>query len=73
MQLIDRGLRARGVSTAMRDVPLAEIASFRSAFLTNCGCPVRPVAAIDGVELEVDDALMQTLEACHASNPLQPI
>jgi branched-subunit amino acid aminotransferase/4-amino-4-deoxychorismate lyase len=73
MQLIENGLRERGIATAMRNVPLADVATFRSAFLTNCGCPVRPVASIDGVELEVDDALMRTLEACHASNPPQPI
>jgi branched-subunit amino acid aminotransferase/4-amino-4-deoxychorismate lyase len=73
MQLIENGLRERGIGTATRNVPLADVAAFRSAFLTNCGCPVRPVASIDGIELEIDATLMRTLEACHASNPLQGI
>jgi 4-amino-4-deoxychorismate lyase len=73
MQLIESGLRHRGIATTSRRVALDDLAGFRSAFLSNCGCPVRPVAAIDGIELAIDAELTRMLDGCHASNPPQPI
>jgi 4-amino-4-deoxychorismate lyase len=73
MQLLDHGLRALGIASESRRVTCADLATFRSAFLTNAGCPVRMVASIDDVELEVDVALERTLVACHTANPLQAI
>lgn len=73
MQLIDNGLRARGIASTSRRVTRGDLATFRSAFLTNCGCPVRAVASIDDVALAVDADLERTLAACHAANPLQAI
>lgn len=73
MQLIDRGLHARGIATTSRRVTRDDLATFRSAFLTNCGCPVQAVAAIDDVVLAIDADLAATLAAAHAANPPQPI
>jgi branched-subunit amino acid aminotransferase/4-amino-4-deoxychorismate lyase len=50
-----------------------ESANYRSAFLTNSSCAVRPVAAIDGVEFAVDHDLTALLEECYAASPLQEI
>jgi len=73
MQLIDNGLRARGISSTSRRVTREDLPTFRAAFLTNCGNPVRAVASIDDVELAVDADFERTLVASHAANPLQPI
>ena len=73
MRLLQAELRERGVATPSRRVGQDDVATFRSAFLTNSSCAVRPIASIDGVELAVDPDLTQLLEACYAANPLQPI
>lgn len=73
MQLLQRGLQERGIATSTRRIELAEARTFRSAFFTNSGCAVRPIASIDGTDLLVDAELFELLEACYASNPLQPI
>lgn len=73
MQLLQRGLQERGIATSTRRIELAEASTFRSAFFTNSGCAVRPIASIDGMDLIVDSELSGLLEACYASNPLQPI
>jgi branched-subunit amino acid aminotransferase/4-amino-4-deoxychorismate lyase len=73
MQLLQKGLRERGVASDSHRVAHADIGAFRSAFLTNCSCAVRPVAAIDGVRLAVDAELNAMLEACYVSNAPQAI
>lgn len=73
MQLLQAGMRARGVATASRRIALGDIGAYRSAFLTNSSCPVRPIASIDDIELTVDPDLTALLEACYAANPLQTI
>jgi branched-subunit amino acid aminotransferase/4-amino-4-deoxychorismate lyase len=73
MQLIDNGLRARGIASTSRRVTREDVPAFRSAFLTNCGCPVRGVASIDDAAFAVDADFERLLGACHASNPLQAI
>jgi branched-subunit amino acid aminotransferase/4-amino-4-deoxychorismate lyase len=73
MQLFDLALRRRSVVTAFRSVPRAELAGYRSAFLTNSSCAVRPVAAIDGVDFAIDHDLTALLDECYAANPWQPI
>jgi branched-subunit amino acid aminotransferase/4-amino-4-deoxychorismate lyase len=73
MQLIHDGLRARGIASTARRVTREDIATFRSAFLTNCGCPVRAVASIDDVGLAVGADFERVLAACHAASPLQTI
>lgn len=73
MQLIDAGLRARGIASTSRRVAREDLATFRGAFLTNGGCPVQAVASIDDVAYAADPDFATLIAACHAANPLQPI
>ncbi|HEX5121899.1 MAG TPA: aminotransferase class IV family protein [Rhodanobacteraceae bacterium] len=73
MQLLQKGLRERGTASDSHRVAHIDVGAFRSAFLTNCSCAVRPVAEIDGVRFAVDPALTAMLEACYASNAPQAI
>ena len=73
MQLLDEGLRSRGIATASVTIARAELPSYRSAFLTNSSCAVRPIAAIDGVDFVLDDDLTALLEECYAAAPWQKI
>jgi len=73
MQLLERGLRARGVATITRRIALDEVGAFRAAFFTNSGCTARAVASIDSVAFAHDLELIALLDACYASNPPQPI
>jgi 4-amino-4-deoxychorismate lyase len=73
MQLLQKGLRERGIPTVSRRIVRADIAQYRSAFFTNSGCAVRPVMAIDATDFAVDADLTAELEACYAANPWQPI
>jgi branched-subunit amino acid aminotransferase/4-amino-4-deoxychorismate lyase len=73
MQLLQKGLRERGVPSDSHRIAQADIGAFRSAFLTNCSRAVRPVAEIDGVRFTIDAELNTMLEACYASNAPQPI
>jgi branched-subunit amino acid aminotransferase/4-amino-4-deoxychorismate lyase len=73
MQLLQQGLQERGIATSTRRIELMEVTTFRSAFFTNSGCAVRPIASIDGMDLIIDAELSALLEACYARNPLQPI
>ena len=73
MQLLQKGLRERGVASDSHRVAHADIGAFRSAFLTNCSCAVRPIAEIDGVRFAVDAELNAMLDRCYASNARQAI
>jgi branched-subunit amino acid aminotransferase/4-amino-4-deoxychorismate lyase len=73
MQLLQAGLQQRGVPTTSRRITRADIATFRSAFLTNSSCAVQPIAAIDGVNFTIDPDLDRMLEDCYATNPWQEI
>ena len=73
MQLLQAGLQQRGVPTTSRRIARADIATFRSAFLTNSSCAVQPIAAIDGVHFTVDPDLNRLLEECYDANPSQEI
>ena len=73
MQLLNHGLQLRGIATARSSVARANVGAYRSAFLTNSSCPVRPVAAIDGVDFVVDDELTRLLAECCDANPWQTI
>lgn len=73
MQLLDAGLRDRGVPTLTRRVELAEVASFRAAFFTNSSCAVKPIAGIDAVEFETDADLIAMLEAAADAAHWQPL
>jgi branched-subunit amino acid aminotransferase/4-amino-4-deoxychorismate lyase len=73
MQLVKKGLGARGMATRSQRISLGELSRYRAAFLTNSSCCVRPIASIDDIELAIDPAVTALIEACHASNPWQPI
>ncbi|HKP66264.1 MAG TPA: aminotransferase class IV [Casimicrobiaceae bacterium] len=73
MQLLQKGLGERGVPSDSHRIAHADIGAFRSAFLTNCSCAVRPIGEIDGVGFTVDPELDAMLAACYASNAPQAI
>ncbi|MGH8174047.1 MAG: aminotransferase class IV family protein [Rhodanobacteraceae bacterium] len=73
MQLLQVGLEERGMQSSTRRVDLTDIGTFRSAFFTNSGCPVRPIASIDGTDFDVDPELTAVLTSCYTSNPPQAI
>ena len=73
MQLLDEGLRSHGIATSSLGITRTKMNAYRSAFLTNSSCAVRPVAAIDDVEFVVDDGLTRLLEECYEANPWQTI
>jgi len=73
MQLLQKGLRERGVPSDSHRIAHADIGAFRSAFLTNCSCAVRPIAEIDGVRFALDPELDAMLAACYGSNAPQAI
>lgn len=73
MQLLDKELRSRGIATASISITRAQMDAYRSAFLTNSSCAVRPIAAIDGVDFVVDHELTALLGECYEANPWQTI
>jgi branched-subunit amino acid aminotransferase/4-amino-4-deoxychorismate lyase len=73
MQLLRAGLQRRGIPSTSRRVTRADVATFRSAFLTNSSCAVQPIAAIDEVNFTIDPDLDRMLEECYATNPWQKI
>ncbi len=73
MQLLEKGLQSRGIATVSLNITRTHMGAYRSAFLTNSSCAVRPVAAIDGVDFAVDDELTRLLGECYESNPWQTI
>jgi branched-subunit amino acid aminotransferase/4-amino-4-deoxychorismate lyase len=73
MQLLKSGLAANGVPCTTRRVELAEVASLRGAFLTNSARGVLPLAAIDGLGLDIRPDWIELLEAALARQPWQPV
>lgn len=73
MQLLKHGLRVRGVETVTQRVGITDVGAFRSAFFTNSSRTAIPIASIDATGLVVDAGMLDTLDACMAANPWQPI
>lgn len=73
MQLLKRGMLARGIESVTRSVRVADIGTLRSAFFTNSSTSAVPIASIDSTCFVVDHGMLGTLDACMASNPLQRI
>ena len=69
--LIEKGLRALSVPTAMRPIPIAEIPQFRAAFMCNA-LGHRLIRAIDHHAL-FDDDLLPLLDQAIAQTAWQPI
>jgi branched-subunit amino acid aminotransferase/4-amino-4-deoxychorismate lyase len=64
MQLLQEGLRRRGVPMQSRRIELDEIARFRGAFFTNTSCAAVPLACIDSTGLAIDPGLLALLVDC---------
>ncbi len=73
MQLLQRGLRERGIGSVTRYIDIDEIGQFRGAFFTNSSCAVMPIACIDAIEFAVDAEALAMLEECFALNPAEPL
>lgn len=79
MQLLQRGLEAKGIRSGRREIRLRDVTASASgspalsAFLTNSISPAVPVASIDGTVLAVDSAVTDLLAACYESNPWQTV
>ena len=73
MRLLRAGCVRLGVPCAEMPVPLADVASFRAAFLTNASVTVQAVCRIDAQELPRDEVVEDLLRQAFASNPLQAI
>lgn len=73
MQLLQSELENRGDATSSRRVARSDLRHYRSAFVTNSSCPVRPIAAIDDVAFDCGGDVWPMLEKRYAAHPLQPI
>jgi branched-subunit amino acid aminotransferase/4-amino-4-deoxychorismate lyase len=73
MQLLQDGMRRRGVPTDVRRIALEGIGTFRAAFFTNTSCAVMPIASIDDTSFAIDPHLQALLDACMAEHPWQRI
>lgn len=72
MQLVEPRLAAAGPSSRRAPVHLADLPSFRAAFVTNAR-GIAPVAQIDGLELAVDTELMDRVVAVYEGVTWDPI
>ena len=68
MQLVEPGLPAAGVPSRRAPVRLADLRSYRGAFVTNAR-GIAPVAQIDDVGFAVDKGLIETVRAVYGSVP----
>jgi branched-subunit amino acid aminotransferase/4-amino-4-deoxychorismate lyase len=68
MLLLETRLPEHGLRSTRAPVRLAELASFRAAFVTNSR-GIAPVCQIDELTIPVDQDLMRTLRAAYASVP----
>ncbi|MFF7474314.1 aminotransferase class IV [Streptomyces sp. NPDC008092] len=79
MQLLQRGLDAKGIPSERREIRLGDLvagasgSSACSAFLANSISPVLPVASIDGTALAVAPAVTDLLVDCYETNPWQTV
>jgi branched-subunit amino acid aminotransferase/4-amino-4-deoxychorismate lyase len=72
MQLLDPRLAGVGLPTLRAPVHMADVGSYRAAFVTNSRGIV-PVARIDAVSLDVDANLMRTVAEVYGSVPWDTI
>jgi branched-subunit amino acid aminotransferase/4-amino-4-deoxychorismate lyase len=72
MRLLEPRLAAAGLPTRRAPVTLADLSSYRAAFVTNAR-GIAPVRRIDATEFAVDDKLMGTLAGLYADTPRDTI
>ena len=79
MQLLQRGLAAKGIPSERREIHLRDLGTCTSgsptlaAFLTNSISPAVPVASIDEAVLTVDPDVTDLLVNCYGTNPWQSL
>ena len=73
MRLLQAGMAQLGVDSSTAPVRLADLETFRAAFLTNASTIARPVARIDATPFASDAALAAMLRRCHEMNQAQPL
>ena len=73
MQLVRAGLDERGMPWETREVRLADLPRYRSAFITQLLVGARSVATIDGAAFTVDPELLSLLQASYESTPPEPL
>jgi branched-subunit amino acid aminotransferase/4-amino-4-deoxychorismate lyase len=66
-------LERKGIPWEVRDVRLEDVASFRSAFVTNSATVAQPIATIDNHQFVIDQSLTATLKACYETNPWEAV
>lgn len=73
MQLLQDGLRRRGVPMEVRRIERAEVGAFRAAFFTNSSFAAVPLAGIDEASYAPCPQLHALLLECMALQPWQPV
>lgn len=73
MQLLQDGLRRRGVPMQVRRVELAGIAQFHAAFFTNTSRTAVPLSHVDTTEFCIDAHLLALLDECMSMHPWERI
>ncbi|GLX52564.1 hypothetical protein Shyhy01_55140 [Streptomyces hygroscopicus subsp. hygroscopicus] len=79
MQLLQRGLAAKGIPSERREIHLRDLGAWASgspalaAFLSNSISPAVPVASIDEAVLTVDPDVTDLLVNCYETNPWQTV
>jgi branched-subunit amino acid aminotransferase/4-amino-4-deoxychorismate lyase len=72
MQLLEQRLPGAGWPSRRAAVYLADLPSFRAAFVTN-SLGIAPVGQVDDLILPVDKELMETVAQVYDSVPWDPI
>ncbi|GGK62845.1 hypothetical protein Sme01_04870 [Sphaerisporangium melleum] len=73
MRLLDEALTRAGVRTVTAAVDTGDLAQMDAAFITDAAAGPRPVRAIEGAELSLDDPLLTTIRREYAALPLDPL
>ena len=73
LQLLDAGLRDRGIETVTRPLPCDQLTGFRSAFMVNSGSVGPLIEAIDAQRFDVDDNLLDMLTAAWESQSMEVV
>jgi len=74
MQLLQRGLTAKGIPSEHREIPLTNLTTWTpTAFLSNSISPTVPIKSIDDTPLPIDPEVTALLTRCYESNPWQTV
>ena len=73
MQLIQAGLRGRGVPSSVRPVHVSELATFQAAVLMNSIVPGQTIAGIDDVAFDDNGSLPRMVREAYERNQDQPL